>query len=84
MDATPSTGAEDKSETRVLFVTVVNKPEKMTMWFCVFGLDNIIYMYTYRVAAMLNADGVGWGGEFRCSASGLKSVILAQSIFAGL
>ena len=56
-------GEEDKSETRVLFVTVVNKPEKMTMWFCVFGLDNIIYTYiTYRVPAMLNADGVGWGG----------------------
>ena len=23
-----------------------------------------IYMYTYRVAAMLNADGVGWGVSF--------------------
>lgn len=39
------------------------------MWFCVFGLD----IYMYRVAAMLNADGVGgwgWGvegGEFRCA-----------------
>lgn len=47
------------------------------MWFCVFGLD----IYMYRVAAMLNADMVGvGGGEFRCSASVLKSVKHAQSM----